>query len=239
MAVGRPAGYRGRVTGPRCDCCYDEAFDDRHAAEKLRAFRRDGPGRATRVLANALAVGGVEGRTILDIGAGLGGLHHLLLAAGAASAVDVDASRPYLDAARAEASRLGLAERVTFRHGDFVAIAAEVPQADLVGLDRVVCCYPDPASLVRSAADHTRRRLGIVLPPDGRIAGLVVGIFNLGQWLRRDPFRIYAHPHAVVRSAATAAGLVPAGIERVGLWRLLLFDRPVLTAAAGPAPLAS
>ena len=215
------------MTGPRCSCCYDDAFDQKHAEAKLRAYRRKGPGRASIALADALGVGGLEGRTVLDIGAGVGALHHLLLDRGAASAVDVDASGPYLEAARSEARRRGIADRIRFEHGDFVAMAPAIETADLVALDRVVCCYGDIDALVGRAAERTRQRLGVVLPPDGRFARFLVGLFNAWELARRSRFRIYAHPHARVVAAARAGGLVSAGKSSVGIWRLLVFERQI------------
>jgi magnesium-protoporphyrin O-methyltransferase len=217
------------VPDPRCSCCYDDTFDRKVARRELREARRNGPGRASKALAAALAERGVEGRTVLDIGAGVGSVHRLLLERGAAAATDVDASRPYLDVALEEAERLGIADRVRFRHGDFVVLADEIESADLVALDRVVCCYGDVDALVSLAARRTRRRLGIVLPPDGRAARAVVGLMNAWQWLTRSSFRIYAHPHARVTAAARTAGLEPVGASAVGIWRLLVFERPILT----------
>ena len=215
---------------PRCSCCYDDEFDRAHAEAKLREYRRKGPGRTSRALADALSGGGAEGRTVLDIGGGVGAVHELLLERGAASATDVDASRPYLEVARSEAERRGVADRVAFRYGDFVALAPEIEPADLVALDRVVCCYGDVDALVGRAAERARRRLAITLPPDGRIAGVVVGLANAWQRLVRSQFRVYAHSHARVVAAARAAGLEPAGTASLGLWRLLVFERPILTA---------
>jgi magnesium-protoporphyrin O-methyltransferase len=215
---------------PGCSCLYDDQFDRAHAEAKLRDYRRKGAGRTSRALADALARGGVEGRTVLDIGGGVGAVHQLLLERGAASATDVDASRPYLDAARAEAERRGVTDRVTFRHGDFVALASEIEAADLVALDRVVCCYGDVDALVGRAAERARRRLAIVLPPDGTIARAVVGLANFWERLTRSSFRVYAHPHARVVAAARAAGLEPAGASSLGIWRMLVFERPIVTA---------
>lgn len=215
---------------PRCSCCYDDQFDQKVAQRELRDYRRNGPGRASKALADALGRGDPTGRTVLDIGAGVGTVHQLLLERGAAAATDVDASRPYLDAAREEAERRGIADRVAFRHGDFVALAPEIEPADLVALDRVVCCYGDVDALVARAAERTLCRLGIILPPDGRIARAAVRLVNAWEWLTRSSFRIYAHPHARVVAAARGAGLEPAATSAVGMWRLLVFERPILSA---------
>ena len=86
------------------DCCdpsvYDDTFDARRAEERLRDYRRNGATGWTRRLVAGLTADGVEGMTVLDIGAGVGAVHHALLEAGAASAIDVDASGPYLEASR-------------------------------------------------------------------------------------------------------------------------------------------
>ncbi|MCI0344683.1 MAG: hypothetical protein L0221_04455, partial [Chloroflexi bacterium] len=120
---------------PRCNCCYDDAFDARDARNLQQSYRRNGPGRTTRALAGALAPDGTAGLTVIDIGGGVGGLQHLLLDGGATSALDVDASGPYIEVAREEAERRGYGDRATFRHGDFVALEGELDAADVVGLD--------------------------------------------------------------------------------------------------------
>jgi len=213
------------MSGPSCSCCYDVEFDERIAERDLREYRRRGPAKTTLALASALAAGDAAGLSVLDVGGGIGGLHRLLLDAGAARAVDVDASGPYLAVARREAERLGLADRTTFVHGDFVSSAATVEAADLVGLDRVVCCYPDVDALVGAAARLTRRRLGIAVPRDGRFARLAVGAVNVWQRVIRSRLRMHAHDLSRIEAAAGAAGLQLRSVAPVGFWRVLLFER--------------
>ena len=216
---------------PCCGSCYDKAFDGRLAERELREYRRKGPGRASRAIADALAKRGVEGRTVLDIGGGVGAVHQQLLDRGAALVTDVDASRPYLEAARSEAERRGVADRVRFEHGDFVALAPGIEPADLVALDRVVCCYGDVDALVGLAAARTRRRLAITIPPDALPVRAVIAIGNSWYRLTRNAYRAYAHSHERVIATAREAGLEPAGpVTAVGWWRLLVFERPILTA---------
>ena len=218
---------------PCCSSCYDSAFDGRLAQRELREYRRNGPGRASRAIAEALGRKGTEGRTVLDIGGGVGAVHQQLLARGAARVTDVDASRAYLEAARAEAERVGLADRVRFEYGDFVSMAPGIEAADLVALDRVVCCYGDVDALVGLAAARTRRRLAITIPPDAWPVRAVIAVGNSWYRLTRNAYRAYAHSHERVIAAAEAAGLVPAGpITSVGWWRLLVFERPIRTADA-------
>src|SRR5438477_2731924 len=207
------------MPGPSRPCCYDDEFDDGVARRDLAEYLRRGPGGTTRALASALADPTAAGLTVLDIGGGVGGLHRLLLEAGAASAVDADASGPYLAAARREAERLGFDAHVTFVHGDVVALASTVEPADLVGLDRVVCCYPNVEALVGTAARLTRRRLAIAVPPDGRLARLAIGTINVWQRIIRSDLRMHAHDHRRIVQAAEAEGLRSRGVRPVGLWR--------------------
>jgi SAM-dependent methyltransferase len=211
------------------DCCdpslYDETFDEAEAEQKLRDFRRNGPRGGTARLIAELSRGGVAGLTVLDIGAGVGAVHQTLLEAGAASATDVDASGHYLAAARREAERRGLADRVTYLKGDAVRLAPELPEADLVALDRVVCCYPDMEALVTVAATRARRRLGLVLPKDAGWIRTGARLSNRWSRLRGDPFRFHAHPTAAVLEAARAAGLELSSEHRGWFWQTLVFVR--------------
>jgi len=206
-------------------CCYDETFDERHASERLDEYRRRGARGSTRRLIEALAAGGAAGSTVLDIGGGVGAVHLGLLQSGAASAIDVDASGPLLAAARDEAVRVGLAGRVDHRKGDFVALAPEVPEVDLVALDKVICCYDDGAALLAAAGSRARRRLGLVAPRDAWWMRASGRLLNAWQWLRRDPYRFYVHPTREIAGALRAAGLERVHLDAGWLWQVEVYER--------------
>jgi magnesium-protoporphyrin O-methyltransferase len=214
------------------DCCspgespFDRQFDARHAAKHLRAYRQKGPSGLTRALIEALAEGGIDGRTVLDIGGGVGAVHHELLRSGAAAAVDVDASRAYISVARAEAERQGHAERVRYLLGDFVARADEVDPADLVALDRVICCYADMNALVGRSATLARRRYGVVYPRDSRLGRIGVALLNARLRLTRSDFRAYVHRTAEVDAILAANGLVKRLHRTTLIWQLAIYERP-------------
>src|SRR4030067_2712061 len=115
------------------DCCktqtYERQFDENVASNDVRRYRRKGPDRTTRMLIKALKSEGVEGKTLLDIGAGVGAITHALLASGVRRAVIVDASSPYLGAALCVAEANGTQDRVDFVHGDFVELAPSIDPA--------------------------------------------------------------------------------------------------------------
>lgn len=215
------------------DCCapgdspLDHQFDEHHATKHLRAYHAKGARGLTRELIDALAEGGAAGRTVLDIGGGVGAVHHELLRRGAAAALNVDASRAYLKVAREEAERQGHADRASYLLGDFVALADAVEPADLVILDRVICCYPDMAMLVRRSARLARHRYGVVYPRDRWLARLGVAVLNARFRLARSPFRAYVHQAAEVEAILSGQGLVKRFQRRTLLWQLAIYERPV------------
>jgi SAM-dependent methyltransferase len=210
---------------PGCGCAANE-FSERDARNELRDLRKDGPARTSQWLIDALLEDGVEGFSVLDIGAGVGAVHLALLDAGAASAVDVDASQAYVAAARGEAARRGHAERVRHEIGDFVAVAPELEPADVVALDRVVCCYPDYAALVSLSAALARRRYGLVYPRDSWWIRNGARVANAVAHLFRSKITFFVHRSAEVDAIVRSAGLVPRA-QRHGLfWQMAVYERP-------------
>jgi SAM-dependent methyltransferase len=168
----------------------------------------------------------VEGWSVLDIGAGVGAVHLALLDAGAAVAVDIDASPAYVAAARDEAARRGHADHVRYEVGDFVAAAPELETADAVALDRVVCCYADMAALVSLSAERARRRYGLVYPRDRWWIRSGAAVANSIGGLFRARLRFHAHRTADVDALIRAAGLEPRFLRRTVFWQVAVYERP-------------
>ena len=163
---------------------------------------------------------------MLDIGAGVGAVHLELLKAGSSAAVDVDGSPAYVAVAREEAERQGVADRVVYEAGDFVELALSIPPADLVALDRVVCCYPDMRALVSLSAARARRRYGLVYPRDSWWISAGSRLANGMLTLLRRRLRFWVHRTADVEAVVADAGLRPS-YRRNGLfWQVVVFERP-------------
>jgi magnesium-protoporphyrin O-methyltransferase len=205
--------------------CYESTFNERHAAKQLRRYRRKGPNKTTRMLLAGLRSAGIGDAAVLDVGAGIGVVHHELLAGGARSAVHVDAARPHMRAAREEAERRGHADRVTFVHGDFVALADTIPAADVVTLDRVICCYPDMEGLVAASAGKALRLYGAVVPRERPGVKVVAALGNLVCRLRGDPFRSYIHSMAAIDAAVRRQGFTLRSVTNTLLWRVAVYAR--------------
>ncbi len=209
-------------------CCqgFETMFGDKTARRDLERYRKKGPSKPTRRLLDALREEGVAGASVLDIGGGVGAIQHELLDAGAERAISVDASSAYLRAAKEEAARRGHGERVSYHEGDFVALADRIASADLVTLDRVICCYPDMASLVGRSAMRARRLYGIVLPRHVWWTRLGFRLMNAGLRLVRKEFRAYVHPTDAVDAVSREEGLTLRLRENVGpIWQVAVYAR--------------
>jgi magnesium-protoporphyrin O-methyltransferase len=208
-----------------CDQDFERLFDEREALHDLAEWRRKGVPAATRELIDVLRGAGIEGATVLDIGAGVGMVHLELLEAGAARAIDVDASNAYLDAARGEAERRGLAERVEHRFGDVVALGADLPPADLVALDRVICCYPDLPALLGAAVAKRPRLVGMVHPTDAWWVRGTMALFNATSRVFRRHHFFYVHRRAELDRLMHEAGFGEHHRGGGRFWKVTVYAR--------------
>ena len=209
----------------RCCSGYDVVFDDRQARRDLRRYRRKGLSASARDAVDFARSHGLDGASVLEVGGGIGALQVELLKAGAARAVNVELSPGYEEVAARLAHDEGIEERVERRLADFVAAGDSVEPADVVVLNRVVCCYPDYEAMLGTAGAHARRLLVFTYPRGGPVTRLLFATFNLCVRVRGSDFRAYAHPPAELRRAAGAEGLRLVH-ERPGLfWQLAAFER--------------
>jgi magnesium-protoporphyrin O-methyltransferase len=209
------------------NCCrsYEACFDQATARQELQSYRRKGPSKTTRNLLDLLKRAGIEKLTLLDIGGGIGAIQHELLRAGADSAVQVDASTAYLEASKTEAERLGHRERAAYFHGDFVALAPQLEPADVVTLDRVICCYHDMPALVGLSAARAKKLYGLVFPRDSWWIKLALPVVNFLLRLRREPFRIFIHPTAAVDAVVRGQGLALQAHRKFFIWQVMVYQR--------------
>jgi len=211
------------------NCCQcqgiEEVFSQKYVTDQLSRYRLKGPDRSTRMLTEAIEEVGVDGLTLLDIGGGIGAVQHELIQAGVAEVTSVDASTAYLNAAKAEAQRRGVADRVSYHHGNFVDLAAEIPPADIVTLDRVLCCFPEMEKLVGLSAARVRKLYGLVYPRDTWWikAGLRLG--NIYYRLRQSDFRGYIHPTRAVEAELSRHGLKRRSYHQTLIWQVVVYTR--------------
>jgi magnesium-protoporphyrin O-methyltransferase len=209
------------------NCCEitDHAFSEDEAKAELRGYRKQGPPNQTKLILEAIRALGLKNAVLLDIGGGIGAIHHELMEDVAQEATHVDASSAYLKQAKAEAARRGHSERVNFIHADFTDVAANIPQADIVTLDRVVCCYPEFRALLNAAADHSRKSLALTYPRETWYMRFGFIVMNFFQRLRNDPFRVFLHPVAEMDSLIKGEGFERVSLRRLFVWEMALYRK--------------
>ena len=218
-----------RVAFPEVpDCCnpsgYESLFNRKESRRALRVYDKRGLNKMARRIVDYLDSRGVEGDRILEVGGGIGAAHVELLKAGAVSAVNVELSHGYQDAAAELLRREGLEGRVEQRIGDFTELA-EGMEADDVIMNRVICCYPDMERLMNAALSVSGRFLAVTFPRDRVVSRLWVGVESVYYRIKGVAFRPYVHSPRAILETARRAGFEVVFEDRDLMWHGAVFGR--------------
>lgn len=210
-----------------CNCCEmtDKTFGEDSARADIKSYHKRGPAKQTKLILSAIRSLKLKDAHLLDIGGGIGVIHHELLEDIANKATHVDASSAYLKVAKDEANRRDHTDRVEFIHADFTDVAGELPAADVVTLDRVVCCYPNFRGLLKAAAEHSRQAIAFTYPREVWYLRIGFKIMNFFQRLRKDPFRIFLHPIAEMDALLQHEGFQRTTRHRLFVWEMALYHK--------------
>lgn len=210
-------------------CCsfehsVDRQFGEKNARRQLRRYHRRGVGGTAQMLLAGLSHAALTRGTVLDVGAGIGSLTFELLERGVERATIVEASAAYADAVTAEATRAGRASAVRVIRGDFLDVADQVPPADIVTLDRVVCCYPRYEDLLTTALERAERGFALSYPRERWYMRAAFASSNL--LLRTTSgFRAFVHPERAMRRLIERAGFELVGHAQNMAWSADVFRR--------------
>ena len=211
------------------DCCtpkgYRWIFSERSARAEAKRYRRKGLDATSRRIFDFVKRQGVEGRTVLEVGGGIGAIQIELLKAGAARALSVELTPTYEEEATALLREMGLEERVERRIMDFAAAGAAVDGADIVIMNRVICCYPDMPRLAGTASEHARELLVMSFPR--RTWWMRIAMFLGNTILRatRREFQIFLHPPKSILATSEQHGLRTVLNESGVLWTVAALRR--------------
>jgi magnesium-protoporphyrin O-methyltransferase len=210
-------------------CCtpkgYGQIFSERGARAQARSYRRNGLDGTSRRIVELLKEQGVDGLTLLEIGGGIGAIQIELLKAGLARAVSVELTPSYEVSAAELLREAGLEDRVERKVMDFVDAGSDVAQADIVIMNRVICCYPDLPRLAGAAADHARGLLVMSFPKERWWSRALVWMANVGMGIARREFRLFLHPTSQILATGERHGL-KLSVDRVGtLWEIAAMKR--------------
>jgi len=211
------------------DCCnvngLNEIFNKSRAAKESRKYLRKGLDRRATMVVGCLRDQGVSGASILEIGCGVGSLHLELLKQGAGSAVGVDVSQSYVEAAAGLSRTLGFQDATQYHMGNFVDLEEHIPSADIVVLDRVICCYPDMEGLVTASTRHTQRTYVLTYPRRTWWMRIGARAFNLGLTAMRREFRFFLHHPKEIGAAIEDAQFSLIQSARHGPWEMAAYQR--------------
>ncbi len=200
-------------------------FGGMHARRDLKRYLDKGPDKTTRLLLQAIRNQPFRDARLLDIGAGIGVIHHELLQDVCAEATHVDLSSAYIETAKKESMRRGHDGRVQFVQADFATDGSEINESDVVTLDRVVCCYPDYHALLARSTQKAGNVLALSYPRDRWYTRLGMALDNFRRVLSRDPFRAFVHATADIENLIEDAGFQKQSRRETFFWRVSVFQR--------------
>jgi SAM-dependent methyltransferase len=197
------------------------SFDEQH----------DGGREGTRELARLAGLH--EGMHVLDIGSGLGGPARTLAAEYGCQVTGLDLTEESCQVAEMLTTRVGLRDRVTFRHGDALHMPFDPGSFDVVWTQYALMNIADKTRLVQEA--HR------VLRPEGSLvcgaimAGPVPEVYFPVFWANDATLNFLSSPEAF-RHLVVATGFTERAWEDVTAWAMAM-GRRRQAATQGERPL--
>jgi len=211
------------------DCCtpkgYARVFSEKTASGEAKRYRRKGLDRVSRRITDFIKRRGVGGKTLLEVGGGIGAIEIELLKAGMAQAVNVELTPTYEAAASELLAEARLADRVDRKVMDFAETGTEVEPADIVVMNRVICCYPDMPKLADAAAKRARVMLVMSFPNDRWWTRLGLTVANFGLRVVRMQFQVFMYSPDLILAAVERHGFRTALNQRGLVWQLAALER--------------
>jgi magnesium-protoporphyrin O-methyltransferase len=119
----------------------------------------------------------------------------------------------------------GVATKVRFQTGDYGAMSSDAPGAEIVIMDKVLCCSSDPGSLIARAFASGAANLAVSYPRDGLLPRASFTAMNfMGRLLRWSFYPFYHDPHALDRLLA-ATGFHEIRRSATPFWQIVILRR--------------
>jgi ubiquinone/menaquinone biosynthesis C-methylase UbiE len=203
-----------------------ECFD-RCACARADRARPGSIRRVSRMLVDLLDRRGLGGKTVLELGCGLGGLSLSAVSRGATHATGIDLSPNAIREASRLAKEAGLADKTSFTVGD--GAQAELPHSDVVILDKVICCYPRVDALIENSLRAAGSTYAFVLPFSSGLRGVLsrvgINLENAIRRVRKQAFRAYVHDVGRIEARVREAGLERVASARRHIWYAAVYQR--------------
>lgn len=212
----------------------EQQFGPAVARRDIQRYHRKGPDRVTRLLLEGVRTVIGDCHSVLDVGGGVGVVSFELLRAGLTQAILVDGSPSYVEAAGREAGRLGLSTQMRLITGDFTAVAATIEPADIVTMNRVVCCFPRYDALIEAASVRCRHVFAFSYPSDRWYVRAWVTVDNLRRRVFRNTFRTFVHSPSAMDSILVTSGFRRINRTRMAVWCVDVYARSEAIPALRP-----
>jgi magnesium-protoporphyrin O-methyltransferase len=211
------------------ECCNNEIiekqFDKDRETNRVKEYHSKGISKETRILVDALRSIGVDGYSLLDIGCGYGGIGIELLKSGVVKVENSEASLSYLEAAKIETEKNNFSDKTSFAYGNFVEIADKISAADIVTLDKVICCYDELEPLIKLSCKKTLKSYGLIYPRDSWWGKAAIGLENLIRKIKGNTFRVFVYPSKTVDDLVKDCGMKRIFHKELMVWQIVVYSR--------------
>src|SRR5207237_1176491 len=150
------------------DCCtpkgYRQICSEKNAAGEAKRYRRKGLDGTSKRIFDFIRARGVEGKTLLEVGGGIGAIEIELLKAGMARAINVELTPTYEVAARELLVEPGLTAHEERKVMYLAQAGPEVKTANVVVMSRVTSSNPNIPKFAGAAANRTKALLVMSYP---------------------------------------------------------------------------
>jgi 2-polyprenyl-3-methyl-5-hydroxy-6-metoxy-1,4-benzoquinol methylase len=202
-------------------CCgADKFFNKKTAAKEYRTYLKKGPSRVTARIIKQLESHDVTGKTMVDVGGGIGALQWWFLQNGGTQTIDIDASTGYLNQAENHAIENDWGDKTQFLAGDCTDVYDQIENADYITLDKVVCCYPNFKEILESTCDKSSSHVSLSYPMGGVIAQAIASLGGLYFKLKNNSYRPFVHPVNEIRGVFAAKGYQRVVHSRAFPWHI-------------------
>lgn len=210
------------------NCCYDQyskKFDDKNAQQELRDYQKGNIKKSSRPLLDALGNLNVSGLTLIDIGGGIGVISLELLKRGVSHSTHIELSESYCKAFKQLCVDNNVTDKIYCIKGDYANLYEKVGVADIVCLDKVICCYANYTDLVLKSSKNANRFYAYVIPRDIWWVKLVDQLGALIKFIVRDPFHTFIHPHHEIERLVLSNGFTKRNELKNREWLTVLYEQ--------------
>lgn len=208
-----------------CTLSYHTEFDLKLARRELKQYKKSGAKKNSQPMITKLRSLDLHDKTLLDIGGGIGSVIFELLKEGLQKATYVDISSGYAQIFQEEVEQQKGNNQIEIFQGDFLDLHTEIQPAQLVTLDKVICCYEDYRKLVKYSLNKSQRWYAFIIPRDTWWVKAVHGLELLGRKLIRNSFRTWIHPVNDIRELIVNQGFKEIFKVHRREWLFMIFEK--------------